>query len=85
MPELEVGKVLRGGGGGGDLLDFSDPCLVRPSVGADLVADLECLSRAGLAGFSGKGFGSFSGPFLGSLSEPDSDWGSSVTQISYVL
>lgn len=69
MPELELVKVFLGGGGGGDLLAFSDPCLVKLSVGAGLVADLEGLSSTGLAGFSITGFGSFSGPFLLSLSE----------------
>lgn len=69
MPELELAKVFLGGGGGGDLLDFSDPCLVKLSVCAVLVAVLEGLSNVGLAGFSSTGFGSFSGPFLAGLSE----------------
>lgn len=67
MPELELGKVFLGGGGGGDLLSFSDPCLVL-SVDAGLVAVLEGLSSAGLAGFSTTDFGSFSDPFLAALS-----------------
>lgn len=57
-------------------MDFSDPCLLRLSVGAGLVAVLEVLSSAGLAGFSITGFGSFSGPFLADVSERSSEWGS---------
>lgn len=68
MPELELLKVFLGGGGGGDLLAFSDPCLVKVSIGAGLVAVFEGLSSAGLAGFSSTGFGSFSGTFLTVLS-----------------
>lgn len=69
MPELELGKVFLGGGGGGDLLALSEPCLVKMSMGGGLVAVLEGLSSAGLAGFSITGFGSFSGPFLACLSD----------------
>lgn len=64
MPEPEPGKIFLGGGGGGDLLGFSDSCLLRLSEGAGLGTLREALSRAALAGFSSAGFGNFSGPFL---------------------
>lgn len=69
MPEFELEKVFLGGGGGGDLFDLSDPCLVKLSVAADLMAVLE---DAGLIDFSNKGFGSLSDPFLAGLSTRDS-------------
>lgn len=69
IPELELGYVFLGGGGGGDLLTFSDPCLVKLSVAVGLVAVLEDFSSAGLEGFSIRSLGGFSGTFLAGLSE----------------
>lgn len=82
MPEVELEKVFLGGGGGGDLVGFSDPCLVKMSPAADLGAVFEGRSVAGLAGFSTTGFGSFSGPFLADVSGTGSVLGSSVTKIT---
>lgn len=67
MPE--PGKIFLGGGGGGDLLGFSDSCLLRLTVGAGLGTVLEGLSRTGLAGFSSVGLGNFSDPFLDDVSD----------------
>lgn len=78
MPEPEPGKIFLGGGGGGDLLGFSDSCLLRLSAGDGLGTLLEGLSSTGLAGFSSTGFGNFSGPFLDDVSEGGSVWGFSV-------
>lgn len=62
MPE--PGKIFLGGGGGGDLLSFSDSCLPMLTAGAGLGTVLEGLSSTGLAGFSSVVLGNFSGPFL---------------------
>lgn len=78
MPEPEPGKIFLGGGGGGDLLGFSDSCLLRLSAGEGLGTLLEGLSTTGLAGFSSTGFGNFSGPFLDDVSDGGSFWGLSV-------
>lgn len=78
MPEPEPGKIFLGGGGGGDLLGFSDSCLLRLSAGEGLGTLLWGLSTTGLAGFSSTGFGNFSGPFLDDVSDGGSFWGLSV-------
>lgn len=70
MPE--PGKIFLGGGGGGDLLGFSDSCLLRLTADTGLGTVLEGLSSTGLAGFSSAGLGSFSGPFLDDESDGDS-------------
>lgn len=62
MPE--PGKIFLGGGGGGDLLGFSDSCLLKLTAGAGLATVLEGLSSPGLAGFSSVVLGNFSGPSL---------------------
>lgn len=69
MPELKLEYVFLGGGGGGDLLDFSKPCFVTLSVDACFVMVLGGFSSTGLAGFSITGLGSFSATFLAGLSE----------------
>lgn len=69
MPE--PGKIFRGGGGGGDLLGFSESCLLIGGLGTVL----EGLSSTGLAGFSCVGF---SDPFLDDMSD-----GGSVRAFSF--
>lgn len=76
MPE--PGKIFLGGGGGGDLLGFSDSCLLRLTAGAGLGTVLEGLSSTGLAGFSSVGLGNFSGPFLDDVSDGGSVRGFSL-------
>lgn len=51
IPELEVGKVFLGGGGGGDLLASK---LTLPTLSEGVVGLV--------VGFSSTGLGSFSGP-----------------------
>lgn len=53
IPELEVGKVFLGGGGGGDLMAFSK--LTLPTLSAAAVGLV-------VVGFSSTDLGSFSGP-----------------------
>lgn len=78
MPEPEPGKIFLGGGGGGDLLGFSDSSLARLVAAAGLGTVLAGLSSTGLAGFSSTGLGSFSGPFLEDVSAGGSTGGFSV-------
>lgn len=81
MPEVGLEKVFLGGGGGGDLLVFSEPDFVLLSlddclmmgIGCCSLFTLEDLSRVGL-----EGLGSFSGAFLTDLSVPISDFDSSA-------
>lgn len=82
MPVPEVEKVFLGGGGGGDLATFSEPCLANTSPAAGLEVLEVCLSTGGLAGFSSVGLGSFSGAFLAEASATDSALGSSETDES---
>lgn len=82
MPVPEVEKVFLGGGGGGDLATFSEPCLANTSPAAGLEVFEVCLSTGGFAGFSSVGLGSFSGPFLAEASGTDSALGSSETDES---
>lgn len=73
-------KVFLGGGGGGDLLGLSDPCLDKLSA-SGLMAAFEGFSIDGFADFSIRGFGSFSNPFLEGLPNRSS----SVMQISKIV
>lgn len=81
MPVPAV-KVFLGGGGGGDLATFSDPCLANTSPAAGLGVFEVCLSAGGFAGFSSVGLGSFSGPFLAAALGAVSALGSSETDKS---
>lgn len=73
IPEVGLGKVFLGGGGGGDLLALSDPVLMPLSfetclmIGGCSALTLDDLSRVGLAGL-----GNFSGAFLADFSVLDS-------------
>lgn len=78
MPE--PGKIFLGGGGGGDLLGFSDSCLLRLTADTGLGTVLEGLSSTGLAGFSNVGLGNFSGPFLDDVSDEGSVRGFSFSK-----
>lgn len=82
MPVPDVEKVFLGGGGGGDLVTFSDPCFTNTSLAACFGVFDVCLSAGGFGTFSSVGLGSFSGPLLAAVSGSDSTLGSSETEES---